>query len=38
VGGTGQRMPFGCTGAACLSTADMATIQDWIDNRGADGP
>lgn len=35
VGGSGGRMPaIGC----CLNAGEMATIQDWIDNRGADGP
>jgi hypothetical protein len=29
-GGPGQRMPFGCSGASCLSTTQSDTIRDWI--------
>ncbi len=38
VGGSGSRMPLGCSGASCVSAADLAAIQNWIDVRGADGP
>ncbi len=30
VGGGGQRMPFGCSGASCLSNATINTIRNWI--------
>lgn len=38
VGGSGSRMPLGCSGASCVSASDLAAIQNWIDVRGADGP
>lgn len=42
VGGSNpSRMPLGCTpGTTCLDAfpADVQTIQQWIDVRGADGP
>jgi hypothetical protein len=34
-------MPLGCTpGTSCLDAfpADVQTLQQWIDVRGADGP
>ena len=30
VGGSGARMPFGCSGAACLDNATINTIRNWI--------
>ena len=38
VGGSGGRMPLGCSGNSCVSATDMSTIKNWIDVRGADGP
>ena len=38
VGGSGSRMPFGCSGSSCVNANDMNTIKNWIDVRGADGP
>ena len=38
VGGSGSRMPLGCSGNSCMSAPDIATVKDWIDVRGADGP
>jgi hypothetical protein len=38
VGGSGARMPFGCSGNQCVSATDLNTIKNWIDVRGADGP
>jgi hypothetical protein len=38
VGGSGARMPQGCSGGSCMSASDIAAIQQWIDVRGADGP
>jgi len=37
VGGSGQRMPFGCSGASCLSAATRTAIENWITS-GAVGP
>jgi len=37
VGGSGQRMPFGCTGSSCLSLAQINNIKAWI-NSGAPPP
>ena len=30
VGGSGARMPFGCSGAGCLPDATINTIRNWI--------
>jgi hypothetical protein len=30
IGACGKRMPDGCSGATCLSAADIKTIGDWI--------
>jgi Bacterial Ig-like domain (group 2) len=30
VGGSGVRMPFGCSGASCLSNATINLIRNWI--------
>lgn len=38
IGGSGSRMPLGCSGSSCVNATDMNTIQNWIDVRGADGP
>jgi len=38
IGGSGARMPLGCSGNACMSATDLNTLKDWIDIRGADGP
>ena len=38
VGGSGARMPLGCSGNSCMSASDLNTLKDWIDVRGADGP
>jgi len=37
VGGSGSRMPFGCSGASCLSAATRTAIENWITS-GAPGP
>jgi len=37
VGGTGERMPFGCSGTACLTAAQINDIKAWI-NAGAPPP
>jgi hypothetical protein len=38
VGGSGVRMPQGCSGAGCVSAGDLDLLRQWIDVRGADGP
>ncbi|MDB5933375.1 MAG: hypothetical protein JWQ01_719 [Massilia sp.] len=38
VGGSGARMPPGCSGNSCVSASDIAKLQNWINTRGADGP
>ncbi|PYP19958.1 MAG: hypothetical protein DMD54_01700, partial [Gemmatimonadetes bacterium] len=30
VGGSGARMPFGCSGASCLDNATINLIRNWI--------
>jgi hypothetical protein len=35
VGGSGGRMPVGCTGASCLSDADVQLIRRWISAGAA---
>jgi hypothetical protein len=37
VGGSGSRMPQGCSGSSCLSAATRTVIENWI-NSGAPGP
>ena len=38
VGGSGVRMPAGCSANSCVNASDMTTIKNWVDVRGADGP
>jgi len=37
VGGSGARMPFGCSGASCLTASQISDIKAWI-NAGAPPP